>query len=216
MKKLEVPFLSVSNPATPVAVLSEKLNKLQKNAIDNIPWPEYDYKPQVSFALAHSNDSLLIKYFVEEHAIRAVHRNANDPVYKDSCVECFISFGEEESYYNLEFNSLGTCLTGFGPDRHNRALIPESVTRNIRRHATLTIMPESEASPTVKWELFLQIPAEVFCFHQISTLKHQRCRVNFYKCGDDLPSPHFLTWNKIESQEPNFHLPQFFGCLHFN
>lgn len=39
----------------------------------------------------------------------------------------------------------------------------------------------------------------------------QNAGVNFYKCGDDLPKPHYLCWNPIKSETPDFHLPEFFG-----
>jgi hypothetical protein len=38
---------------------------------------------------------------------------------------------------------------------------------------------------------------------------------NFYKCGDELPTPHFLSWNPIEWKEPSFHRPEQFGKLIF-
>jgi hypothetical protein len=46
-------------------------------------------------------------------------------------------------------------------------------------------------------------------------LKGKTCRANFYKCGDDLPEPHFLSWNNIIADKPDFHLPQYFGTLTF-
>jgi hypothetical protein len=216
MKKLEVPFLPAAHRNPSIGEVSEQLNKLQKNAIDIAPWPAYDYKPSVTFTVAHNNDCLFIKYFVQEDAIRAVYRKTNDPVYRDSCVEFFIGFGDEAGYYNLEFNSLGTCMFGFGPEKNNRTLIPEAVSRKIKRRAALSIAPVSGAAGAVSWELSLQIPTRAFCFHQISSFHGQACRVNFYKCGDDLPAPHFLSWTPIESPEPDFHLPQFFGTLQFN
>lgn len=33
---------------------------------------------------------------------------------------------------------------------------------------------------------------------------------NFYKCGDDLPAPYYLSWNKIIAPKPDFHYPDFF------
>jgi hypothetical protein len=47
-------------------------------------------------------------------------------------------------------------------------------------------------------------------------MKGKKCRANFYKCGDDLPEPHFLAWNMINTEEPDFHRPEFFGTLEFN
>ena len=38
---------------------------------------------------------------------------------------------------------------------------------------------------------------------------------NFYKCGDLLQVPHFLSWNPIQLPKPCFHCPEFFGELIF-
>jgi hypothetical protein len=52
--------------------------------------------------------------------------------------------------------------------------------------------------------------------HNITSLSDKKYRGNFYKCGDNLPRPHFLAWNNIQSEEPNFHLSAFFGDLLFD
>ena len=38
-------------------------------------------------------------------------------------------------------------------------------------------------------------------------------KANFYKCGDETLHPHFGCWNPVVAEEPNFHLPEFFGTL---
>ena len=40
-------------------------------------------------------------------------------------------------------------------------------------------------------------------------------KANFYKCGDELQTPHFLSWNPIQIEQPDFHRPDFFGTLEF-
>ncbi|WP_207432833.1 carbohydrate-binding family 9-like protein [Sabulibacter ruber] len=215
MKQLEVPYLPLLQKDTPLAEVSELLDKLEKNAIDAVSWPSYNYKPQVFFSVAHSKDCLFVKFYVEEEAIRAVFRRTNDPVYKDSCVELFIAFNQEKAYYNLEFNSLGSCLMAYGPEKENRRFLSEAVIREIKRYAQMTVGDAATSDTPVKWELTLVIPEEVFCFHQFGSLHEQQCRVNFYKCGDDLPTPHYLTWNRIWAAAPDFHLPEYFGELQF-
>jgi hypothetical protein len=42
-----------------------------------------------------------------------------------------------------------------------------------------------------------------------------KARGNFYKCGDSLSVPHFLSWQPIDNPTPNFHLEKFFGELDF-
>ena len=38
-------------------------------------------------------------------------------------------------------------------------------------------------------------------------------RGNFYKCGNLTEQKHYLSWNAIESDTPNFHKPECFGVL---
>ncbi|MBC3541991.1 carbohydrate-binding family 9-like protein [Rufibacter sediminis] len=213
MKQLDVPLLYRLDRESGLQEVSEQLDRLEKHAIDTAPWPDYPYKPSVTFSVAHSNDCFFVKFYVEEDAIRAVFRRTNDPVYRDSCVELFIAFNDEPAYYNLEFNSLGSCLMAYGTGKENREFLSEAVIREIKRYAQLSVGEEAEAP--VKWELTLVIPVEVFCFHGFTSLNEQSCKVNFYKCGDDLPKPHYLTWNTIKAAAPNFHLPEYFGELQF-
>lgn len=215
MKQLEVPYLPLLDKQSLLEEISDELDNLEKNLLDKAPWLNYSYKPSVKFALGYSLDCIFIKFYVAEEAVRAKFRNINDPVYKDSCVEFFISFNGEENYYNLEFNCLGTCRLGFGEGRENRALAPEERIRKMKHGVVL----QKTASPTgerlTTWELTLMIPAEVFYQHEIATFSGVNARGNFYKCGDELPRPHYLAWNNIYAQEPNFHLPEYFGEVQF-
>ena len=51
--------------------------------------------------------------------------------------------------------------------------------------------------------------------HGATLLDGRTMRANFYKCGDLLPRPHFLSWNAISLPRPDFHCPEFFGTLRF-
>jgi len=46
-------------------------------------------------------------------------------------------------------------------------------------------------------------------------LNGKTMRANFYKCGDKLQTPHFLSWAPIDLPKPKFHCPEFFGELVF-
>ncbi len=177
-------------------------------------WTPLIDKPNVSFAIAYTADAILLKYFVEEYSMRITQNLNNAPVHVDSCVEFFICFNNENSYYNLEFNSIGICDTGFGKSKAERVSIPPEHIAKIKREST--ILSRTDNGKTfINWELCLVIPSQVFIFHTITFFEGLKCKANFYKCGDDLPSPHFLSWQKIISEMPNFHLPRFFGNLHF-
>ena len=213
MGKLVVPFVTTAKTPS-IEEISALLDLQERHHIQVTPWPSFSYKPEASFAIAHQDNCIYLKYFIREKSIRALHRKANDPVFQDSCVEFFISFDQDAEYYNIEFNCIGTCLLGFGRGRSARQLIPEEYIQKINRHAVIKSWNEDGITQNA-WELTLIIPLDVFIFHSISSLKDRQCRVNFFKCGDELPEPHFLAWKNIKSVTPNFHLPEFFGTMQF-
>ena len=192
--------------------LSSLIDGFQTQEIIYTPWKDFPYKPEVRVAIAHSEDCIFLKYFVTENAIRAVNSQINSSVWEDSCVEFFIHFNDDKGYYNFEFNCIGTQLGGFGKTRSERDLLPVEVVGAIQTESFISKVKVKEA---IYWELSVAIPLKVFIHHPISSLSGQEGRVNFHKCGDKLPMPHFLTWNNIHSAEPNFHLPEFFGEVYF-
>jgi hypothetical protein len=216
-KNLRVPFLSGVNKSTPMGDISLLLDMQKSNLIDIEPWPEYpEYfdLPIVSFNIAYGTDCIYIKYDVQEHEVLARYRKTNDPVYKDSCVEFFIAFDDDKTYYNLEFNRFGTCLGAFGTPEETRTLLPAELLETIRYERTI-LQKQETREPAINWTLTLAIPVKVFCFHHLSSLQSKKCKVNFFKCGDDLTQPHYLAWNNVLSPKPDFHQPDFFGIAEF-
>jgi hypothetical protein len=156
----------------------------------------------------------LLKYYVSEDVIKASMYKTNDPVSKDNCVEFFISFGAEKEYYNIEVNCFGICLVGYGYDRVNRKFLPENVIDKINK-SILVKTAQDLAVTNYEWQITLSIPIDVFTYSNLNSLVNRNGRGNFFKCGDDLPEPHFFTWNMIYAKNPDFHLPEFFGELLF-
>ena len=210
MKHLSVPYLGLED-TTAIADISRKLDHVRQEIIDHAPWNAFPYKPQASFAMAYGDSSVYLKFFVEEKHVKAVYSEPNQPVYKDSCVEFFVSFADEPEYYNFEFNCAGTCLLSFGEQRNNRKMTTADLIKSIAFQSS--IKPTTKKDANIGWELTLVIPFDAFQYHQITSMKGIKCRANFYKCGDDLPEPHFLAWNMINTEEPDFHRPEFFGTL---
>lgn len=209
---LQIPFLSAIDGQSSLSDISAQLDTLPQHSIAKAPWADYPYKPTVSFAIGHTNDYIAIKYSVQEKVVKGACYTPNAPVYTDSCVEFFIAPENSNGYYNLEFNCIGTCLAGFGEGRSNRTPVPASLIKTIRYQAVLQNDTEADV---VNWILTLLIPVQVFCFDPVNSLSGIRATGNFYKCGDDLPDPHFLSWMPIQTPEPNFHCPEFFGSLYF-
>ena len=211
MKELTVKYVPGINEEIQVEKISHLLDTFERNPLAYSPWPEFPFKPKVSFSIAHSNTSIFLKFFVEEKHIRAINIQSNSPVYEDSCVEFFVSFDEGINYYNFEFNCIGTGLVGYGSSKDNRQLLDARLVNNLEKQSNIT----SENDNGFNWQLTIVIPLSIFIHTTLPTLSDTNSRANFYKCGDLLPEPHFISWSNIVSETPNFHLPRFFGKLVF-
>lgn len=212
MNFLRVPYLESIDQYTPLREISLVLDKAPKQQLVYVPWTDYPYHPDVRFSMAHGSDAVFIKYFVKEKTVRAVNNTLHSPVHTDSCVEFFIGLDDGPAYYNFEFNCIGTHLIGYGENKAGRTLLPPGISQLIKYKAELS---NDQNQASIGWELTLMIPVAAFYFHNIQTLKGRNCVANFYKCGDELPEPHFVTWSNIQWPQPNFHLRQFFGTLEF-
>jgi hypothetical protein len=212
MNHLEVPFLENCSCNASIHEVSFYLGSIDKYALNEIPWSAYPYRPEVKFSIAYGAECVFLKYYVSESFVSATNGAKNGAVYEDSCVEFFISFEEEKAYYNFEFNCIGTARVGYGEKKADRQLLPEVLISEIKYQSLISNHLPGE---NVHWELTLAIPFNVFCHHELKEIKGKNCRANFYKCGDLLPTPHFISWSPIKSLKPNFHLPEFFGGLKF-
>ena len=174
------------------------------NPIDVVNWADFPYCPDVEFRVAHTGEAILINYKVKEASVRAVAQADQGRVWEDSCCEFFVRAEDEDEYYNFECNCAGTLLVNFGKkgDRHHA---PESVLANVKRWSSLGREPFEE----------LVIPVSSLFNHNIKDLSGITLRGNFYKCGDLLQTPHFLSWSPIDLPQPCFHCPEFFGKLFF-
>jgi hypothetical protein len=214
-KELKLPYLEYDAAQHDINYISDLLSNGGQQSIQQLASPEYAYKPSATFSMGYNEQHIFLKYFVCEESIRAVNFETNSNVYEDTCVEFFIAFDDDENYYNLEFNCFGTCLAGYGKGKKGRSFLPVDIVEKIT-YMPYIISIKTSGYNEIYWELTLIIPISIFCFNNITNLKEHQAMVNFYKCGDKLPKPHYLSWNIIISEAPNFHLPDFFGKCTFN
>lgn len=183
--------------------------------INTLNWDTYPLIPQVRFNIGYNKKEIFLKYYVKETFVKAEKSFSNQMVCEDSCVEFFVSPEEENSYYNFEFNSIGTCHLGVGNGRADRKLIDPDNISKIRRLPSMGNTPFKEKTGDFFWTLTIAIPLELFYKLEVKDLKNKSFKANFYKCGDKLSSPHYLTWNPVKTEKPDFHRPEFFGELLF-
>jgi hypothetical protein len=115
----------------------------------------------------------------------------------------------------MEFNGIGTCLLGSGIDRATSQRVNPEIISKIRRLSSVGKEPVKEITGEFHWTITIAVPFEVFFRHQITKLTGKTFRANFYKCGDNLTVPHYVTWNPVGTEKPDYHQPEYFGVLKF-
>jgi hypothetical protein len=214
MSQLFIKEFKTKKPVT----LSDAMNLLETQTVMNtikiLNWKDFGYLPKVNFRIGHSENEIWLKYYVNEKNLRAIETKTNGNIYKDSCVEFFISPGEE-NYYNFEFSCIGTTHLAWGPGRHNRKFVDPVIIKKLEIESSLGDQPFGEKTGNFNWELMIRIPLECFAFSNLSTFKGLKAKANFFKCGDETLEPHFVTWNPVKTTSPDYHRPEFFGEVLF-
>lgn len=182
-------------------------------------WPkEFPYSPSANFSIAHDGDALYIRFRVIEDCAAALVGEDQGAVWTDSCVEFFVNF-DDTGYYNFEFNCIGKTLLAFRKEKPSPTVAPVEVMQLIERCSTLGNECFEEryldTGDKINWELNVRIPKEAFFMHKFNTLSGLSARGNFYKCGDNLSRPHFLSYAPIDTPSPNFHIERCFAELNF-
>lgn len=214
MKPLEIKHISAVRSAADIASAFREA-KVETQLMDTANWQEnYPYKPKVEFSVAHDDEDILILYRVQEETVRAVAPHDGGRVWEDSCCEFFFA-PDDKGYYNIECNCAGTLLVAYGPGREGREQAPRETMALIDRCASLGRQAFESRPADGEWTLALRIPLAVFFHHPDLKLEGLQATGNFYKCGDLLPKPHFLSWNKVGVEKPDFHRPDFFGSIQF-
>lgn len=207
--KFETPYPGLEEVSGWMDIQGKRLS------VNTINWEGYNYKPSVAVAIAYSDYEIFLKYYITENYFKAEKTETNQNVYEDSCVEFFVSPGDDGIYYNLEFNGIGTCLMGIGTERADRIRANPEIVSKIRRLSSAGVKPVKESEGKFEWTITIAIPFEVFFRHKVTNLKGKTFKANFYKCGDKLKVPHYVTWNPVGTEKPDYHQPEYFGALKF-
>lgn len=214
MKTINVPKIVPQNGGA--TELEQIFATLPSNAIDCCNWPkDYPYSPKASFRIFHDGAHVYIKFDVTENDIHTLVTTDFGKVWTDPCVEFFVSPQGNADYYNFECTCIGKMLLAWHPAGAPKEDAPLELLDTIERLPSLGKENFPIRQGATSWSLIEKIPATALFRSAIGSWSGARMRANFYKCGDNLPTPHFLSWNPIEWPEPSFHRPEFFGELIF-
>jgi len=213
MKTLSIPVQNLSLYRTDSEKMKVILEGGVEAKIDQVNWEDqFPKKMPVTLRLAHDNEKLYLHYSVVGEQLRAVNTEDFGSVWQDSCVEFFMQRDGEAGYRNFECNVLGALLSRNNESRSKGVLQPKEIMSAISRLSTINHRYENDIQVS-DWTMFLEIPKKALGFDENEKLSGQKIRANFYKCGDETPEPHYLSWSPIDLPSPNFHVPQFFGLL---
>ncbi|MBP5360252.1 MAG: hypothetical protein J6129_02065 [Bacteroidaceae bacterium] len=215
MKISRINIAKIDDAAKVSALLDD--SGVEWNTIGCCNWPQdYPYVPKAEFRIAYTDEALLVHYRVSEDSVRAKYGTDDGDVWTDSCMEMFLSpCPDDGSYYNLECNCIGTVLLGYGDGKGYKERASAELTGAIKRWASLGRTPFAEREAEGPWEVALIVPFASYWRHTFCPEAGMQIRGNFYKCGDELQKPHFLSWAPIVWEKPNFHLPQYFAEIMF-
>lgn len=192
-------------------------DRVQPIRIGHALWSDDPRMPDTQVRTAYTADRLHLCFRVYEPRPTVRYRRTNEPVYRDSCVEFFVQPCPDDDgrYLNFEFNAAGTMLLGLGEGRGDRQYLDgvEPAAFRIRTAVDRT----DERDGRVYWELEFSVPFDWLqsLFPAFSPSPGRRMRGNFYKCGDDTPQPHYGSWSRVTSAQPDFHRSCDFGELTF-
>ena len=214
MKQMIVP--KISPASNDFADVEKVFATLKGEAVACCNWPvEFPYTPAVSVKLFHNGENLYIKFDVTENDIQAKVAEDQGRTWTDPCVEFFVSPGCNMDYYNFECTCTGKLLLAWHPAGVPKEPAPAEVLKSVLRYPSLGTECFPIRTGEHCWSVIEVIPATALFRSGTDKFDGKRMTANFYKCGDELPTPHFISWAPIEWKEPSFHRPEFFGELVF-
>ncbi|MDR0711173.1 MAG: hypothetical protein LBF67_02340 [Prevotellaceae bacterium] len=213
---IRVPYIPLPRLHSINDVAPQLFERIPSHPIACANWKEFPYTPKVEVKVAHTPSHLLLRYEVQENSIRARYTQHNQRVWTDSCVEFFASLDGNQTYYNFEFSCIGTPLLRYNVRPREGDMASPQTLNDILTHSSLGKQPIEEVrNGEFSWQLIVAIPHAAFFAHRLTDLKKQTFSANFYKCGDELTEPHYLSLFPIHTPTPNFHTPEFFQPLEF-
>lgn len=200
--------------------INEKIwDNIESVKMDNFPWDTTGYKPEASAKVFYTENELRVQLTGTEKKIRIEEKIFNNPVWEDSCVEFFFMPDPENDnrYFNFETNACGNLVLQVDnkpPVRHYMNYVNPSY---FEIKADVNDSNIEEYNDFKPWRVEYKIPFEfikVF-FKNFDPKPGYKMRGNFTKCGDKTETPHWGTWAKIETEEPAYHVPQYFNEIIF-
>lgn len=155
-----------------------------------------------------------IDFLVRCNYLRAENVSDQSPVSEDSCVEFFVEPHGDGEYWNFEFNCIGAINASRRFERPRPTRFTSEQLATVRRYASCGTRPFRELEGLFTWNLLVAIPLALMELDADNM--PEKVRGNFYKCASATSEPHYLSWNPILTDKPDFHRPDHFGDIYFS
>lgn len=174
-------------------------------------------RPKVSTKLYLTSEGLNVNFCVQEsEPLISVTSQQEPPLLtcKDSAVEIFLAFSPFEHdenfqprlneclYTNIEVNAAGICYAEYGMQRNLR------YTYNLAQIESLKIKTQITAN---YWTCDFVIPRSLIRGIIGYDGFTETFGLNLYKISETASCEHYVSWQKVKVEKPNFHLPEFFA-----
>ncbi len=182
-----------------LSLKSEEWSKAESVYIDKNNWSQFYDGFRTEAKLLHTPDGICVKFISDEHPVTVNTREHNGDVYKDSCVELFISPDVTSPYYfNMEINAEGYILIGYGAGRDRIRI----------RDIDYSVFKIETDIKDDGFEVFATLPYS-FMEKYFDKIDKRTMKGNLQKCG--LNPEHYLSAFPIDSENPDFHVSKSFG-----
>ncbi len=170
---------------------------------------EKPYRPKTFANVGVVNGDLVAVLKCYEINPRTECTQRDSAVYTDSCLEFFVApVSDRKEYVNVECNSKGVFLSEFGEGKYNRVLV-SAVTELSPEVDSFASVDENGSYWGVVIKLTRSFVADVYKIGSWD-VNFDIIRLNFYKCGDECETQHYLAFAPVTTLPPGFHNPDSF------
>lgn len=191
----------------PILQQAGQLSECPEFYVDNLLWGTADMpftKGQIGFL---PDTGFLIRMTCMEADPKRDYTENNSPVCRDSAMEAFFMADPEKTgkrlYLNLEINANGAVLAQYGTFRSGRSFFSEEEIEACHCHTS---------SKDSSWSVEITLPLSVLerIYPRLELTEDSIVYMNFYKISEDPEIEHYASYSPVLSEEPNFHLPEYF------
>jgi hypothetical protein len=183
------------------------------------PWWQSGKKEQTVAKLLWDDRHLYVAYLCQDAHIWAEHKERDSPVYRDDCVEIFISPdpARPAAYINIEMNVLGVFLDQFRSGVPGEKVQEDWSATGVRIATKIAGTLNDDSDEDRHWVLEAAIPLENYtkALKIAQPKPGDMWRVNLNRLGGKTNTQH-SQWSPGNTPRPAFHVPERFGTMIFS